>query len=47
MQTAFIRISHEDSDPHTPPRELLPRRTMKWSGGGNGGGPSGGQGMIL
>jgi len=26
---------------------LLPRGTMKWSGSGNGGGPNGGQGMIL
>jgi hypothetical protein len=37
---------HEDLDPHTSPRGLLHRGTMKWNGG-NGGGPNGGQGVIL
>ena len=51
MQIAFIvcMYNHEDLDPHLipPRRELHPRRTRKWSGGDNDGGPSDGQGMIL
>ena len=47
MQTGFIRIYLRILNPHTPPRGLLLVVQVKWSGGGNGGGPSGGQGMIL